>query len=150
MVPPGGGTPIIPPMGGEGTIKAHTRNTNGSLTVFEFLVPPKQGPGLHIHEREDEIWYVLEGEFRFKAGEDMFWASAGSFVFGPRGVPHAFQNVGDTPGRFVAVCTPSGAERFFEQLADHGPTVDQDTFTDIAHGNWLQFVGPRLAISDPL
>ena len=51
------------------TVKADTRRTNGSLTVVELVIAPKSGPALHSHLREDELWYVLEGDFRFKAGD---------------------------------------------------------------------------------
>jgi uncharacterized cupin superfamily protein len=121
------------------------------LTVIESVIPPKQGPALHIHTREDEMWYILEGDFRFKAGDAMLWASTGAFIFGPRGMPHCFQNVADTPGWLLTVCTPSGVERFFEQFAELLPgPVDPETFAAIAHANWLEFVGPPLAVSDPL
>jgi mannose-6-phosphate isomerase-like protein (cupin superfamily) len=80
------------------TIKAATRQTNGSLTVLEFLIAPKEGPALNTQLREDELWFVIEGDFRFKAGDAMLRASTGGMVFGPRGMPHCFQNVGDTPG----------------------------------------------------
>jgi hypothetical protein len=74
---PGEGTPLPIPFGGSVTIKAHTRNTNGSLTVLEFVHPPKAGPALHTHFREDEVWYVLEGDYRFKVGDAMFRVSEG-------------------------------------------------------------------------
>ena len=60
------------------------------------MISPKQGPALHTHLREDELWYVIEGDFRFKAGDAMLRASTGGMAFGPRGMPHAFQNIGDT------------------------------------------------------
>jgi mannose-6-phosphate isomerase-like protein (cupin superfamily) len=110
--------PLPIPFGGSVTIKAHTRNTNGSLTVLEFVHPPKAGPALHTHFREDEVWYVLEGNYRFKVGEAMFRVSEGGMAFGPRGAPHGFQNIGDTPGRLLVIATPSGVERFFEQCAE--------------------------------
>ena len=81
----GEGTSLPIPFGGSVTIKAHTRNTNGSLTVLEFVHPPKAGPALHTHFREDEVWYVLEGDYRFKVGEAMFRVSEGGMAFGPRG-----------------------------------------------------------------
>lgn len=64
----GGGTALETPTGGLCVIKAHTGNTNGALTVTEFVIPPKQGPALHTHLREDEVWYILEGDFRFQGG----------------------------------------------------------------------------------
>jgi mannose-6-phosphate isomerase-like protein (cupin superfamily) len=85
-------------MGDVVTIKAATGQTNGSLTVLELLIGPKQGPALHTHLREDELWYVIDGDFRFKAGGAMLRTSTGGMAFGPRGTPHAFQNIGDTPG----------------------------------------------------
>ena len=54
------------------------------------------------------MWYVLEGDYRFKVGEAMFRVSEGGMAFGPRGAPHGFQNIGDTPGRLLVIATPSG------------------------------------------
>lgn len=150
-VHPGAGTALPTPTGDVITLKAVTGQTNGSLTVMEVLIGPKQGPGLHTHLREDELWYILEGDFRFKAGDAMFRVSAGGMAFGPRGTPHCFQNIGDTPGRLLAITTPSGLERFFEQFAALPPgQVDPDAVATIGHANWVEFVGPSIAISDPL
>jgi mannose-6-phosphate isomerase-like protein (cupin superfamily) len=79
------------------TIKAGTRQTNGAMTVMELRVAPGSGPAMHIHLREDELWWVLEGEFRFRTADDRLRVSTGGMAFGPRGMPHAFQNIGDTP-----------------------------------------------------
>ena len=146
-VPPGEGTLLETPTGDVVTIKAHTRNTNGSMSVLEIAVEPNSGPALHTHLREDELWWVLEGEFRFKAGDVMLHAAAGGMAFGPRGAPHAFQNVGTTRGRLLVVTTPSGLERFFEQFAASpgGP----DVLAEVGTANWIEFAGPPLAISDP-
>lgn len=145
------GTTLETPTGSSVTIKAHTRNTNGSLTVLEFLTEPKDGPALHTHLREDELWWVLEGEYRFKLGDAIFRVSQGGMAFGPRGTPHAFQNVGDTPGRLLVITTPSGLERFFEQFAELLPgPIDRDRLATVGHANWIEFVGPPVAVSDPL
>jgi mannose-6-phosphate isomerase-like protein (cupin superfamily) len=147
----GEGKPMETPTGGSVTIKADTMNTNGSFTVLEFVQPPKTGPALHIHHREDEIWYVLEGDFRFKAGEAMFQVSKGGMAFGPRGTPHCFQNVSDTPGQLLVITAPSGAERVFEDYAALLPgPVDPEKFAAVARANWVEFIGPPLAVSDPL
>ena len=150
-VQPGEGTTLETPSADRITIKAHTRSTNGSMSVFEIATEPKSGPGLHTHLREDELWWVLEGEYRFKAGDAIFRVSQGGMAFGPRGTPHAFQNVGDTVGRLLAITTPSGAERLFEQFAELLPgPVDPNRLADLALANWIEFVGPPLAVSDPL
>jgi mannose-6-phosphate isomerase-like protein (cupin superfamily) len=114
----GEGTVLETPTGDSVIVKADTSKTNGSLTVLEFLIGPNEGPALHTHLREDELWYVIEGDFRFEAGDTMLRASAGGMAFGPRNTPHCFQNIGDTPGRLLVITTPSGLERFFEQFAE--------------------------------
>ncbi len=147
----GEGQTVETPTGDLVTVKADTAGTNGSLTVLEFLIGPKQGPARHTHLREDELWYVIDGDFRFKSGDAMFQVSTGGMAFGPRRLPHAFQNIGDTPGRLLVVTTPSGLERFFHQFAEALPgPPDPDLLNTIGHTNWVEFVGPPLAISDPL
>jgi len=150
-VQPGEGTALETPTGDMVAIKAATRQTNGSLSVLEFVISPKRGPALHTHLREDELWYVIDGDFRFKAGDAMLRASTGGLAFGPRGMPHAFQNIGDTPGRLLVITTPSGLERFFEEFAALLPgPANPETLTAVGHANWLEFTGPPVAVSDPL
>jgi mannose-6-phosphate isomerase-like protein (cupin superfamily) len=147
----GEGTALETPIGDVVTVKAATGQTNGSLTVLEFVIGPKQGPALHTHLREDELWYVIDGDFRFKAGGVMLRASTGGMAFGPRGTPHAFQNVGETPGRLLVITTPSGLERFFEEFAALLPgPAGPDALTAVGHANWLEFTGPPIGVSDPL
>lgn len=77
--------------------------------------------------------------------------STGGMAFGPRGTPHSFQNIGEAPGRLLVFTGSSGLERFFEQFAELLPgPVDPEVLAAIAHANWLEFVGPPLAVSDPL
>jgi mannose-6-phosphate isomerase-like protein (cupin superfamily) len=147
----GEGSSMTSPTGASVTIKAHTRNTSGSLTVLELVNPPNDGPALHTHAREDELWFVLEGDYRFKAGDHMFQASTGGMAFGPRGTPHCFQNVGEAPGRLLVISTPSGLERFFEEYAELLPGPFRPAlFAAVGHANGIEFVGPPLAASDPL
>jgi len=142
----GEGTELPIPMGGgKVSVKATTEQTNGSMTVLEFVIGPQQGPALHTHLREDELWFVLEGDFRFKAGAAMLRASTGGMAFGPRGTPHAFQNIGDAPGRLLVITTPSGLERFFEEFAALAPSpADLETLAALGHANWIEFIGPPL------
>jgi quercetin dioxygenase-like cupin family protein len=146
-----GTTMEIPTPGDSVTVKAATRQTNGSLTVLEFVIGPGHGPALHTHLREDELWYVLEGDFRFRAGEAMLTASAGGLAFGPRGTPHAFQNIGDATGRLLVITTPSGLERFFEDFAALPPGLTgPEALAAVGHANWVEFTGPPLGVTDPL
>ncbi len=77
----GEGKALETPTGDTVTIKADTQQTHGSLSVLELLIGAKSGPALHTHLREDELWYVVEGDFRFKAGDTMLRASTGSMAF---------------------------------------------------------------------
>jgi len=151
VVPPGAGTVIRGPVGGPTIIKAGTAQTGGTFALLENHVPPRQGPPLHVHAREDEMWWVLDGHFRFRADLELLDAPAGTFVFVPRGTNHCFQNIGDEMGRILVMFTPSGMERFFEEHADlpAGP-VDPAVYRAIANRNWMDVAGPPLAESDPL
>ena len=146
----GEGVKYSTPVNGSAVVMADTLRTNGSLSVLEVLIPPYEGPAAHTHLREDEVWYVIEGRFRFKAGDRLLRASTGGMAFGPRGVLHAFQNIGDTPGRLLIITTPSGVERFFEQAGKMSQPVDPEELAEIGRANWVEFGGPPLAVSDPL
>ncbi|TCC12280.1 cupin domain-containing protein [Kribbella soli] len=146
----GEGAKYATPTSGSVIVKADTVQTNGSLTVLELLIPPNDGPPAHTHLREDEVWYVVDGDFRFKAGDAMLRASTGGLAFGPRGVPHAFQNVGDSVGRLLVITTPAGLERFFEQSDELSRPPDPEELAAIAYATWIEFSGLPLALSDPL
>jgi mannose-6-phosphate isomerase-like protein (cupin superfamily) len=139
------------PVGGPTIIKATAEDTGGRFTLMEAVIPGRQGPPLHVHGREDEMWYILDGNFRFRADEELLDAPAGSFVFVPRGTRHCFQNVGDEPARILVMFTPAGMERFFEEHAALPPgPVDPDIYSAIARRNGMDVAGPPLADSDPL
>ena len=144
--PPRPGTIVRGPAGGPATIKARTETTNGSLAFLEVTIGPGEGPPAHVHLREDEAWYLLDGRFRFLADDDMFEADPGSFVFVPRGTAHCFQNLEDRPSRILVMFTPSGMERFFEEHAalPAGP-IDPSAYNEIAQRSWMEVTGPPLA-----
>jgi len=151
VIRPGDGPAIPGPVGGSARILAGTASTAGSFAAIENVIPVRQGPPLHVHAREDEMWFVLEGRLRFRAGEDLLDAPTGSFVFVPRGTAHCFQNVGDIDARILVMFAPSGMERFFEEHATlpTGPP-DPEAYRAIAERNWMSVAGPPLAQSDPL
>jgi mannose-6-phosphate isomerase-like protein (cupin superfamily) len=151
VVLPHEGKTIRGPVGGEARIKVRTEDTGGTFTFIENVIPPKAGPPLHIHLREDEMWIISEGNFRFRADEEILSAPTGSFVFVPRGTRHCFQNLGEEPARILVMFAPSGMERFFEQLAELPPgPVDRATYDALANNSWMKVVGTSLADSDPL
>jgi len=98
------------------TVKLGADQTDGMYSVFELIVPPEVGTGLHIDQDWDEYWHVMEGRFAFSLNGERKELLAGSFAFGPRGIPHSFRNVGETMGKLVMVTVPSGLEAFFRHV----------------------------------
>ena len=90
--------------------------SGGAFAMMEFLVPPQHGPPPHVHHREDEVFYVLEGEFTFTVAGRMIRATAGQTLYGKRDVPHTFKNTGDKEGRMMIVVAPAGLEKFFAEI----------------------------------
>jgi quercetin dioxygenase-like cupin family protein len=95
--------------------------TGGAYFVMEALVPPGGGPPPHIHTREDETFYVLEGEIEFLLGEELVNAGPGDFVNIPRGLVHRFLNTGSETARLILTFTPAGIEKFFEETLERAP-----------------------------
>jgi quercetin dioxygenase-like cupin family protein len=119
---PDEGEKIENPLGGVATIKLRGAQAAGTVAAFEAMIETSgEGPPLHLHEGYDELALVLGGSFRFKLGDRIADAPAGSFVFIPRGVEHTWQTVGDAPGRLFIVVTPAGFEDFFERFAAEPP-----------------------------
>jgi quercetin dioxygenase-like cupin family protein len=88
---------------------------SGAMTAMLGITPPKAGPPLHRHSREDESFFVLEGDYLFETDGKQNRAGPGDFVFLPRGTAHTFQNVGETEGRMLITAQPAGVERFFRR-----------------------------------
>jgi quercetin dioxygenase-like cupin family protein len=149
LVPPGHGQLFENPLGGEIVFKARGPQTRGSLTAFEAVNSPGQGPPYHVHETLDEVIYVLEGTLRVRLADRVERAEAGTFVFVPRGTPHTWEACGDEPVRILVVVTPAGLETFFERTAAEGGGQADDAFGRFG-GEDLSVVGPPLAVSHPL
>ena len=94
--------------------------SGGGFSLVEHPIPPRTlvAP-LHLHEREDEYSYVLEGRMGAQLGDDVVIAEAGDLVFKPRNQWHTFWNAGDTPCRILEVISPAGFEHFFDELGEH-------------------------------
>ena len=119
-------------------------DTGGAYAVQQQATHPGGGPPLHRHSREDEGFCVLEGEYEFQVGEQTFRAGPGTFVFGPRGIPHTFKCVGPGPGKIQVIISPPGLEAFFEEvdvLARQGPP-DMGRVVALAGKYGVEFLGP--------
>ncbi len=104
-------------LGGLGVVyKLTAGETEGRLAVLEHPIEPGILVPPHMHTREDELSYVLEGEIGARIGDQEFQAPAGSYVFKPRGVPHTFWNAGSQPARLIEFIVPGGMESYFEEV----------------------------------
>jgi quercetin dioxygenase-like cupin family protein len=99
------------------TIKASAETTDGRVAVIEHVAQQDFGSPMHVHHNEDEWFYVTEGELRFWVGGRVIDAPAGSFVYGPRDVPHTF-TVTSSEARFLLVAEPAGFESFVRALSE--------------------------------
>ncbi|MFY9588963.1 MAG: quercetin 2,3-dioxygenase [Actinomycetota bacterium] len=112
----------IPPGGGDArwvtgsldTIKATGEQTGGSFGLIESTERRGDAPPLHVHEHEDEAYYVIEGDLTFFIGDDTLTLSAGAFLFAPRGIPHTYR-VDSDRSRLIAINAPGGWEAFFAE-----------------------------------
>jgi len=101
-------------------------DTNGKYAFWEAIVPPGGGPPPHVHSREEEGFYILEGEITFLIGEKRVVATAGTFANMPVGTPHSFKNESDKPARMLIVVAPAGLENMFFEVGmplDDGATT---------------------------
>ena len=92
-------------------VKASSETTDGRVAVFDTLGPRGSGSPLHVHRREDEWFYVLEGDLTFWVGGRVINAPAGAFVYGPRDIAHTFI-VASEQAHFLLVTEPGGFDAF--------------------------------------
>lgn len=133
------------------TLKASSETTDGRVAVIEHLAPQGAGSPLHLHRREDEWFYVLEGELTFWVGGQVVDAPAGSFVYGPRDIPHTFI-VTSEEARFLLVTEPAGFDGFFRAASEPAarleippvPTESPDVaaLAELAAGYGIEILGP--------
>jgi quercetin dioxygenase-like cupin family protein len=139
--------------GGLGILKATTELTDGRLAAIELRVPKGFASPLHIHRAEDEFFVVLSGEVRLQHAETVIEAVAGSVVYGPRDVPHAFR-VDSEDARLLLFFEPAGVEGFFREggkpaggLALPPPNeefLDREALMEVGARFSQEFVGPPL------
>ncbi len=113
------GTAVAHVRPGEGTIslwvlselltyKISSQRTGGAYSLFEVTTQPGAGPPPHVQHREDESFYVLEGQFEFLSGEETVQVGTGSLLYIPKGTLHAHKNVGEGVGKMLVTQTPGG------------------------------------------
>ena len=126
-------------------IRLRGADTDGLVSVVESHDLAGGGPPLHIHHREDETFQILEGEYEWTVGGKTFIAHKGTTIFAPRGIAHTYRYLGKAPGRLLCVITPSGFERFFEEISALNPKPQQDIPSVIEIGKEYGLEFPPLA-----
>jgi quercetin dioxygenase-like cupin family protein len=104
------------------TILATAEQTAGTFALMESVFARGAEPPPHVHHREDESFFVLEGDLSVRVGDDTFSAGPGSFVFCPRDVPHLL-TLHSEQARTLTLLTPGGLESFFVELGEPAPGV---------------------------
>ncbi len=117
-------------------------NSGGRFTVGEQVTPVGWGPPRHIHSREDEIFYVLEGTYEMHVGDERRTLSAGACVILPRNIPHGFRNVASTPSRLLFVITPGGLDEYFLAIAKSSPPPNPAQLVELARPFGLILLPP--------
>ena len=106
---------------GLAVIRATAADTGGLMTIVEMTEQPGEEAPLHVHHRDDEGFWVLEGSVTFEVGDSTIEASAGDYGFGPRDIPHRF-TVGDQGCRMLFILVPGGIEEFIRATSDPAPS----------------------------
>lgn len=98
-------------------IKATAADTGGLMTIIEMTEAPNAEAPLHVHHREDEAFWILEGGVTIEVGGEVFECHAGDYAFGPRDIPHRF-TVGDAGCRMLFILTPGGFEGLVRDMGE--------------------------------
>jgi mannose-6-phosphate isomerase-like protein (cupin superfamily) len=127
-------------------IKISAKDTDGKLTIFEYTGNVKGGPPLHIHHKQDEIFFIVEGEYTFKVGDEIHKLSTGDTIFLPRKVPHTFAQTSEK-GKMYFMFQPSGKmEDYFRKLANVQGQPTPEEGAKLFSDHEMKVVGPPLEI----
>jgi mannose-6-phosphate isomerase-like protein (cupin superfamily) len=121
-------------------IRLSSLDTNGKYAVVESIAAPGSSVPRHIHKNEEEHFVILEGTYRFACGDRTFDAAPGTSLTVPKGVPHAWRNISDQPGRLLCTFTPGG----FELLVEEVTKVPADKVLELAARRGCLIVGPPI------
>ncbi len=129
-------------------VKISGSDTNGDLAIFEQTsLSPGRGTPLHIHHLQDEIFYVIEGSYKFQVGDDKYDLTMGDSIFLPRKIAHAWTQVSEK-GKMTVIFQPAGKlEEFFVTMASLNHEPSPDEIAKIFADNDMQVVGPPLTIN---
>jgi len=127
-------------------LKISTKDTDGQMSLFEYIGIEKTGPPLHVHLEQDEVFYVVEGDYLFQLGDEQHKLEAGDTIFLPRTIPHTWMQISEK-GKLIYILQPANKmEEFFYAMDDLGrpPSEEEAQMISMAHG--IRNVGPPLTI----
>jgi quercetin dioxygenase-like cupin family protein len=125
---------------------ARQEDTGGRYSLFEVRDVPSSGPPVHRHTREDEAFYILEGEYDIYSGDGLIMrATPGTYIHVTRGTAQAYKCVGPQSGRMLVMASPGGLEHFFDELgalSAEGRGEDFGAVAAVADRHGIEVVGP--------
>jgi quercetin dioxygenase-like cupin family protein len=125
--------------------KVSAEDSGGAVLVIENTNRAKGGPARHLHVGQDELFYVLEGEYLIEVGQERFNLKPGDSILAPRNAPHVWAYVGNALGRLLITFTPPGTmEAFFREVSKANAMPPQDPAFWRAHG--MELLGPPLPV----
>lgn len=123
--------------------KVSSAHTNGALCIFDTVRSEPGGPPLHVHADQDEWFYVTDGAFEVRVGDEIHQLGPGDSILGPRGIPHAFANTSPT-GRIMVIFTPAGSMEAFFQAGSAKGAMSAAEFAALSAEHGMTVVGPPL------
>lgn len=126
--------------------KISAKDTNGQLSMFEYTGTQKIGPPLHLHYDQDEVFYVVEGEYIFQLGETKSVLKAGDTIFLPRNIQHTWIQTSDL-GKLIYFLNPAGKmEEFFDEFSKVTGPPDMAAMGKMFQEHGMKLVGPPLTL----
>ncbi len=125
-------------------VKVSGKDNQGRCVIFDTLRPEKKGPPLHYHFDVDEWFFVREGEFKVRTGDEIVRVKAGDSLFVPRNMPHAFVKTSEGTARLIVMHQPAGTMEEYFRTASNFPDQSAAFRQKFAEQNGMRIVGPAL------
>lgn len=138
---------VVTALGSRYVYKLLGHHTGGAFSLVEETLLGAEGPPLHVHENEEETFYVLAGRGLFVVGETQRELTRGDLVLVPRGVPHTLAPREGEPLRMLVILSPAGLEQFFVEVQRReqaGHELDEGTVVTLAAEYLTRIVGPPI------
>jgi quercetin dioxygenase-like cupin family protein len=132
-----------------GHVQLTGQESGGEIGIVVVETPGGPGAPLHVHRREDETFYVLEGEITLLVGDEIVHAAAGDVAFAPRNVPHTY-TIDSASARVLVVSTPAGFEEFVAAVGSSDEDVSPEMLARIAAQFGIEILGPPMTREDLL